>query len=441
MLVVPTISVVVAGGALLGPARPRPVGYVRLSAASAPARARALRVESLARVEAGIDLGVPLAPGAIAISAGSRVCASGAFGADAEGLGVVALVPVDGGCPEGAPLVARIVRGGSPTEIVPLASEAHPMALDAPRVLHGARSGELAVRVAVPRGSLAAGFAEEIAVEVTRAGAGVAGASVVVHGDGARFAEGADVVELRTDARGRATTTVTALGHVVDVHAEASDRASHGAFDGPLPIVPGAAWIDPAAVSRGELRVVSPVARERAFVGVRCESGDELLDVSTRLSSSTSGRFEGAFAIEPTSAACAHRVAVVAFDVEGAGAGTVAWPLDRPADPFAGVVVGVREARVGDGFARADSVERARAGRVRASVLVVLAAALALEAWLLARAGRAAEAALDRGLDGLGGDELSLRGARGAPFALAAAVFAVAVAFALLALVVIVRAG
>ena len=132
MLVVPSVAVAIAGFALLGPGRPRPVSYVRVHAASKVRDARALRVELLERVEAGIDLSRALPAATLLVDDGARACASGDVAAEPSGVAVVALGPFSPACAPGAKLRARLVADGKVLHQTPLVDAPLPAALAAP---------------------------------------------------------------------------------------------------------------------------------------------------------------------------------------------------------------------------------------------------------------------------------------------------------------------
>jgi hypothetical protein len=161
-----------------------------------------------------------------------------------------------------------------------------------------------------------------------------------------------------------------------------------GRWDGLLPIVPGAAWIDPAG-GLGPLTVVSPAPHAFAYLSFWSEKG-RVAGASLPLAKDADGFYRAR--VTPQLPADARTLYVsVAGDPLEQGAGTVAWPL-RPAEaavaarPFELLLDGIPEAR---------DHEKSRAWSARRAGLAVVAAAALAEILLLLYRSRASQQKLE----------------------------------------------
>ena len=260
-----------------------------------------------------------------------------------------------------------------------------------PREMRGEVTGELWLRVALPRGVLASPFPGEIVVEVSRGGVVLPGAHVAAHADDADLGGGATLADRTTDARGRARFELVARAHALPLRVEADLGREHGAWDGALPVVAGAMWVDPAALAAGRLVVVSPAPRDAAYAALFSEVHGRMFGATVRLAPDGAGFFRGEIALPREALGVWDPTITVASDPAAQSASAVAWPARTPDDPFEGQVVLERDASLLDGVPAALDAEAARRRRVRDTALTALAglaladaAAFAL-AWTLAR--------------------------------------------------------
>ncbi|WP_438014761.1 hypothetical protein WMF18_28220 [Sorangium sp. So ce315] len=446
--VLPALGIGLAAVVLLGPGSERMTTGVRVwGAPVAGSEALALRIEGVRRLYGAED---PAAIPQIEVSAASAGAPlerwTGAI--DTDGIGEALLRAPDG---LKEPVVVRIARDGEALfeERVPLAPSspagtsalpgaAHASALPGAAhasALPGVAQGELRIRVTAPRGAMAAPFPERVRVAVeTEDGTPVTGARVEASAVGADLeGQGDGPVLVAADARGAAELAVKPLSHTVELTVRATRPGriagapgADGSWEGRLPVIPGAIWLDPGGLAgeRPMLRLVSPTPRPRAYVSIGGARGRRLGAV-VPLAPDGAGFFSGSLALpdgparspgEPAGGATdgatdgAAGWAVVAGDPYEQGAGTVAWPLAAAAGPASPR----RVALLADGLPAAEARERARAAQARRAGLAVLGATAAAEMLLLALRSRTArrrlEAHLAAAAGGAGED-----GAAGAP--------------------------
>lgn len=432
--VLPALGIGLAAVVLLGPGSERMTTGVRVwGAPVAGSEALALRIEGVHRLYGAED---PAAIPQIEVSAASAGAPlerwTGAI--DTDGIGEALLRAPDG---LKEPVVVRIARDGEALfeERVPLAPSSPAGTGALPGAAHasalpGVAQGELRIRVTAPRGAMAAPFPERVRVAVeTEDGTPVTGARVEASAVGTDLeGQGDGPVLVAADARGAAELAVKPLSHTVELTVRATRPGriagapgAEGSWEGRLPVIPGAIWLDPGGLAgeRPALRLVSPTPRPRAYVSIGGARG-RLLGAVVPLAPDGAGFFSGSLALshgpagspdEPAGGATdgAAGWAVVASDPYEQGAGTVAWPLAAagPASPR-------RVALLADGLPAAEARERARAAQARRAGLAVLGAAAAAEMLLLALRSRTArrrlEAHLAAAAGGAGED-----GAAGAP--------------------------
>ncbi|WP_437567565.1 hypothetical protein [Sorangium sp. So ce542] len=425
--VLPALSIGLAAVVFLGPGAQRMATGVRVwGAPVAGSEALALRIEGVRRLHGADD---PAALPAIEVSAtsGGAPLAGWSGSTGKDGIGE-ALLRAGGGLK--APVVVRIRRGGDALleQEVPLSPPlpaAHASALPGAAhasALPGAAHGELRLRVTVARGAMAAPFPEPVRVTVeTEDGAPVPGARVEASAVGADLGgQGSGPAQITADARGTAELTIRPLAHAVELTLRAARpgsaappgaRGASGSWEGRLPVIPGAVWLDPAGLAgeRPELRLTSPAPKPRAYVSIGRGHG-RLLGAVVPLAADGGGFFSGTLALPDGQPPGAAGWAVVASDPYEQGAGTVAWPLSPAASP----VAPRRVALLADGVPAAEARERARASRARRAGLVVLGAAGAAEMLLLALRARTARRRLAAHLAAASGGE-GEDGADGAP--------------------------
>lgn len=376
-LVLPGIAIGFAGAIILGPGNERPVLGARVHAAPAvgdrvpsarlvvvrrhggderPAAGEPIEVEAgaaRARAMTGPDgvIDVALDPPArrgerIVARAGERIVADGAL---------------------------DVVAGEPPSTQIGEAA--------------GRAEGELRVHLAPLRGQLTPPFPETVAVRVTRLEDGrdvdaAAGVEIALVG-GAPASATVSVAAGGPPAR----ISVTPEALRVDVEATARDEAGRsGRFEGALDTVPGAIWLDPA--STASIRVASPAPRRAAYLSFHGPRG-RIAGASVPLEEGSDGFHRGSVA-RPDGVG-PGAVIVAAGDPEERGPSTVAWPLDRRG----GSARAPRLARIVDGVAPAEALERARAVAARRLAVVVAAACGVAAVIALVLEGRRAQRALE----------------------------------------------
>ncbi|WP_437808436.1 hypothetical protein [Sorangium sp. So ce1078] len=424
--VLPALSIGLAALVILGPGAQRMATGVRVwGAPVAGSETLALRFEGVRRLHGADDPATLEAIEVSATSAGSPLERwSGATGKDGIG---EALLRARGGLKE--PLVVRIARDGDmileqELPLLPELPAAETSALPGAAhtgALPGTANGELRLRVTAARGAMAAPFPEPVRVAVeTEDGAPVPGARVEASAVGADLeGQGSGPAQIAADARGVAALTIKPLAHAVELTLRTTrpqpgppgSRGASGTWEGRLPVIPGAIWLDPAGLAGGrtELRLTSPAPKPRAYVSIGGAHG-RLLGAVVPLAADGAGFFSGTLALPDGPSPDAAGWAVVASDPYEQGAGTVAWPLSTAAGPAAPR----RVALLADGVPAAEARERARASRARRAGLVVLGAAGVAQMMLLALRSRTARRRLEAHLAAASGGE-GEDGSDGAP--------------------------
>ncbi|WP_437644466.1 hypothetical protein [Sorangium sp. So ce362] len=418
--VLPALSIGLAALVILGPGAQRMATGVRVwGAPVAGSEALALRIEGVRRLYGADD---PAALPELEVSAASAGAPLerwiGSTGKDGIG---EALLRAKGGLK--APVVVRIARGGETLveqelPLLPPLPAAETSALPGAAhtsALPGAADGELRLRVTAARGALAAPFPEPVRVAVeTENGAPVPGARVEASAVGADLeGQGSGPVQLAADARGAAELTIKPLAHAVELTLRATrpgsappgppgSRGASGTWEGRLPVIPGAIWLDPAGLAAGrpQLRLTSPAPKPRAYVSIGGAHG-RLLGAVVPLAADGAGFFSGTLALPDGPSPGAAGWAVVASDPYEQGAGTVAWPLS----PAAGPALPRRVALLADGVPAAEARERGRASQARRAGLLVLGAAGVAQMMLLALRSRTARRRLEAHLAAASGGE------------------------------------
>jgi hypothetical protein len=202
--------------------------------------------------------------------------------------------------------------------------------------LPGQQHGELWLRVAPARGTLAVPFATELAIEVTRGPA----ASTAPGGLAFGALPAADValeLELsgaertssappRTGADGRTRVGIRPLEHAIVLHVTARGPGSSGEWYGALPVTPGALL---ATLEGTRLRVDSPIPRERAFVSL-VTAQQRLAGYSLELSADAEGGAGASVELGPPllgRLATQAVFAVVSSEPDKRSPSSVGWPL------------------------------------------------------------------------------------------------------------------
>ncbi|WP_437709172.1 hypothetical protein WMF45_33085 [Sorangium sp. So ce448] len=424
--VLPALGIGIAALAILGPGAPRVATGVRVwGAPVAGSEALALRVEGVRRLHGADD------PAAIpqievsATSAGSPLERwTGSL--DKDGIGE-ALLRAPAGLRE--PVTARIALGGDTLlerqlPLLPPLSGADTGALPGAAhatALPGAAHGELRLQVTAARGALAAPFPERVRVAIeTQDGTPAAGARLEASAVGAEIAgRGSDPAQITTDARGAAELTLKPLAHTVELTLRATHpgsappgtRIASGTWEGKLPVIPGAIWLDPGGLDgeRPELRLISPTPRPRAYVSIGGVRG-RALGTIVPLAADGAGFFSGRVMLPDGAASGEADWAVVASDPYEQGAGTVAWPITSAAASASPRRVEL----LADGMPAAEARERARASHARRAGLGVLTASAVAQVLLLALRSRTARRRLEAHVAAASGGE-GKDGTHGAP--------------------------
>jgi hypothetical protein len=383
---IPTFSVAVAALVFLGPGEPRAVLGARvLGQPVEGSRVAALRVETVRSLLAVVE--ATAVPDLIvrATARGQDLTSfRGASGADG-----IAEVRLEADAPIAGPIAVRIEAadgGRRPTLLAEglLQTGPPPRVYVEEEAIRGAARGEIAVRVEASRGWLAAPFPELLRVSVTSDDApdGLP-AELTLSGAGMEITPEKGTA----DSRGRASFQVKALGHHVDLTVEARAGARAGRWEGTLPVVPGAIWLDPSAAP-GTLSLVSPSPRGRAYVSLWTEYG-RTAGAVVPLAPDDFGFYRGAAALAvPQKTGIA--LVTVAGDAREAGSGTVAWPL-RPE----GTAQPPRMSTLLDGVPAAVARDDRRAWAARRVGLTLIGAAALAEVVLLLLLSRASQRRLE----------------------------------------------
>ncbi len=198
----------------------------------------------------------------------------------------------------------------------------------------------------------------------------VARARVTLRADAANVVGslGADgAATLDTWDRGEAHFLLEPRTHTVEVDVEASALGLTGNWEGLLPVIPGAIWLDPAWLAARELRVTSPVSRDIVYATLSTRSA-RLWGGVIPLSSDARGFAAGmiAWPVDPSEMQSPVWL-TLSSDPRASGAGTVGWPLDDVA--MAEGELAFRDWLLLDGMPAAeqrDADRRARTRRERA---------------------------------------------------------------------------
>lgn len=386
--VLPVVSVLLAAFVFLGPGALRAFTYARIRGVPAEgARTMALRLEVLRSVH---DVAAPIAMSDLAVeaSATGQALSSWRGATDQDGIADVVLqgsTPVRG-------RFALTVTGPAPGGTRQLAGGEIALRRAAPAFvqlgsLRGAQSGDLEVRVDAARGLMASPFAETLRVSITKAGAPI-GKRIELTLSGA----GAEITpdHVTTGENGVATVRVTALAHHVDLVVVANAGEQRARWEGTLPIVPGALWIDPASVAAGgALAIVSAAPRARAYLSLWSEEG-RVLGATVPLQRDDRGFYRGAAELPRLDAKLVY--ATLAGDPLEQGSGTVAWPIRPPEGAVSGAPA---MDLLMDGFATAKAREQKRAWAARRSGLVLLGLTALAEMLLLLVQARASQRRLE----------------------------------------------
>jgi hypothetical protein len=373
LYVVPGISVLTTALVLIGPGAPRASVGARVYGVVGSSRTLALRIEGVRRlhgiddaaterevtVDARPEKGAPLTTSARLGSDGiveARLESPTELGAFFDLRVTSAGVPLAGG---------RVRLGTRSKTRAPMDS-----------TVDGTTSGALVPRVTIPRSFLAAPFPEELRVELPSAVRYPITVELTCEGGAL------DATKATLEAAGKsAVFHLSARSHTVELSVQANDRfGSAGRWEGSMPVVPGAMWIDPAPSDTIAIR--APVPRDRAYVSVHDARG-RVFGAVVPLSPDTSGVWSGAVPLRglPALDSATELTAVVASDPWEQGSGTVAWPIRGQLSARPETIELLL-----DGMASADANEAERARGARRVAFAVIALAAVAEVLLFLRA-------------------------------------------------------
>lgn len=253
----------------------------------------------------------------------------------------------------------------------------------------GRSSGALDVRLSLSRSIMASAFAEEAIVRVSRDGAPVTSAALSLSGSGLMF----DPISARTNSSGVATIRVTPTFTAPEITIRAVSDDAEGVFEGILPVKSGALWVDPDALARGTITVASQVRSQAAYLTLFTEKA-RLWGGRLTLQPNDQHGASGTMPLPPIPDTAVWLMA--SPDPQGTGAESelFAWPIVRGQGPQNAAHVSTPI--LGDGMpqALARAREQKRAAKLRA--LLIIAVAAVLEAGFLVLRARQAKQELER---------------------------------------------
>jgi hypothetical protein len=314
----------------------------------------------------------------------------------------------------------------------------------------GRQTGALQIRVAPGRGVLAVPFRDPLVVEVRYAGRPVPGAQLQFAPEGLNLAPTSAAHPRRTDQSGRALVPVKPLEQVCALRVTATSSAGlQGEWYSTLPVVLGALH---ASLQNGELRVVSPIPRKRAYFAVISEHA-RLAGGPLTLQPDQRGGAVQLVPLPQQPATCLW--AVVSSEPELSSVGTVGWPiqvgspdsttLDRRLthQPKRSLVVPDR--LLLDGFVASSARSERRQQRARALAAAFVAAALTLVLLLMVQRVRESQTRLQQHLTRAGvalpDAERIEEPKRSRLFTLLVALLCVVLGFVMIGLLVLYRNG
>jgi hypothetical protein len=254
-----------------------------------------------------------------------------------------------------------------------------------PRLLTGTRRGDLTVDVEARRGVFAAPFRDELVVTVKRADSPARGAKITLRTDAAQIAgalDGAPSATLTASERGEATFALEPRTHTAEATIEAKSAGLGGSWEGLLPVIPGAIWLDPTD-GGGEMRIVSPVLRDVAFATLSSRAA-RLWGGVVPLAPDDRGFAVGT--LDRSLAGVDPLVPVwltLSSDPRASGSGTVGWPVNRAA--LSEGELAFRDWLLLDGMPAAEQRDAERRGHARQLAAWALGAAAVIEGVLLGR--------------------------------------------------------
>ncbi len=256
-----------------------------------------------------------------------------------------------------------------------------------PARIPGKSQGDLELEPYARRGIFAAPFRDELTIVVKHGTEAVPAARVTLRTDAAEIdgvSSDEGSVTRTTGIAGDATFGLAPRTHVVEMRIEAAVAGRSGLWNGTLPVVPGAIWLDPTGIAARKIRVLAPVPRELAYATLATRSFRVWGGVVPLLPDA------GGFAAgeidwpEASVAGFDGLWLTLASDPRATGSGTVGWPVDvastaayRDERPF-------RDLLLLDGMPGAERRDRGRRRRARILSASALGAAAIVEGVLLA---------------------------------------------------------
>jgi hypothetical protein len=400
IVAVPGAALAVVGIATVGPGALRPFDGVRIwGGPTEDARSLCFRIEVVERFQ-GIDSLRDI--GEIEVLASSENGLQGAYRGRPHPDGTADVqIPLSGRARGKVHAVVRPVDG-PPLLEGEFAQGPAGWGASAARgpILAGRCEGDLTVKVAASRGVFACPFRDELLVQIEHNGRPVPGANVTVEAQGADLdgAPKGGAISVVTEPRGTAAIGVIPASHDVDVTIEARALGLSGLWRGPLPVTPGAMWLDPARAKNGPLRVVSPVPHATAYATIATRT-ERLWGGQVALLPDRAGFSSGSIDWPLGDDAPVPAWLTLASDPRATGSGTTGWPLrigpaQMPHEAFE--ERHFPEMLLLDGMPQAERRDVQRRSQARKLGAAALIAAVLLEVLLLADTARSAERALQR---------------------------------------------
>lgn len=403
IVAVPGAALAVVGIATIGPGALRPFDGVRIwGGPTEEARNLCFRVEVVQRFQ-GIDSLRDI--GEIEVLASSENGFEGAYRGRTHPDGTADVqIPLSGRAHGKVRTIVRPV-GGPPLLEGELARGPAGWGASATRgpLRADRREGDLTVNVAAARGVFAYPFRDELLVQIEQNGHPVPSATVTVEAQGADL-EGApgsrkgSALSVATEPRGSVTIGVIPTSHDVDVTIEARALGLSGLWRGPLPVIPGAMWLDPARTKNGPLRVVSPVPHATAYATIATRT-ERLWGGQVALLPDRAGLSSGSIDWPLGDDAPFPAWLTLASDPRATGSGTTGWPLPIGPALLPNEALEERhfpEMLLLDGMPQAERRDVRRRSQARNLGVAALIAAAVLEVLLLADTARSTERAMQR---------------------------------------------
>ncbi len=278
----------------------------------------------------------------------------------------------------------------------------------APLVLPGQTSGNIEIQVESGQGALAASFNNVLTVKVSLAKhlspekRGVEGIAIEAS------ARGATLVREKSSTYQNGTTQIGVKPYVhhVELRVTAHDAVyGEGTWEGTLPIIPGAIWVDYAKAGFG---VISPVPRDYVYIS-GMSANERLYGEVVPVSRDNEEFYRGGPKMHWMELEEAAYV-VVSGDPTEQGSGTIAWPVRLGGDHR--MTVGALHCLL-DGGSAAEARERGRASRARRLALMVVIASTIFEILFMLTKSRRAQSELEKNLVGFVEGEPSPREGEG----------------------------